>query len=144
MNSLFKIFLLSFVTLSIFSCKGKKGLVEEKDPKDVFYEEGDFEASKHTPLAEKEYKAVAKELCDCSQDLISLREEVKKLTDAGDIEGLNTMMPRMRAASEKMETCVEKLEKKYPALKETGAEEEEKLREALKKHCPELSQIMGE
>ncbi len=121
------------LSLSMFSCKGTK-----KAKTDVTTEEN--------PKEEKTvYENVASDMCDCSKEMIDIVEKIQKASAEGDNETLMALAPKVESLTPAMTECMQGLEKKYPEMEEKkeDAENEEKMKAALKKECPKLYELMN-
>lgn len=101
-----------------------------------------FSACKSEPAKkQKDFDAIAKELCDCMQPLAEWNAKVKEISATQDEEAVKKMFDELGGISEKSYACADKLEQKYG---EITADEEEQAEEALQKACPQIAEFMNQ
>ena len=112
----FPLFILLFLSVTMFSCKGKKMATD--------------------------YDAMAKELCDCMNPLVEMNETIQKLTQAGDTDAVGDMFSKMEAKFTEGEQCALGLQKKYGDM--NTPEQEAKAKAAIRKACPKVADMMDQ
>ncbi|MGK0388021.1 MAG: hypothetical protein ACI94Y_000749 [Maribacter sp.] len=128
MKSFKYLFIIMFATAALVGCK-KKASVDEGDTTTPEVSTGiDFDA-------------MAKEMCDCTNDLINILEKQKALTAAEKTEDLLALTTEMAPKAEKMGTCITALQAKYPGIDGDEAQEA-KATAALTRNCPGYARIV--
>lgn len=86
------------------------------------------------------YDNMAKELCVCNQDLISMYQEIQEMMSQEKQAEAMAMLDQFDLVAEAQETCAAKVFEQYG---EPETEEEEAAAmEALEQHCPALVEML--
>ncbi|MEM6317320.1 MAG: hypothetical protein AAF960_06600 [Bacteroidota bacterium] len=89
----------------------------------------------------KDYDQMAKDLCGCMRPLADINTRIKKLVREGKTDQVASLFTEVERLSKDGEACANSLEKKYGAVE---GESETKASAALKKHCPDIAQMLEE
>ena len=129
MKSFKYLFIIMFATAALVGCK-------KKDASNT------GETSTPEVSTGIDFDAMAKEMCDCTKDLVSAMDKQKELTAAGKTDELLALAAEMAPKAVEMEACMAKLQTKYPGIDGDEANEA-KAEAALAKNCPGYAK-MGE
>lgn len=90
---------------------------------------------------EKEYDAMAKDLCKCMRPLADMNTRVKRLMRQNKMQEVQALFSQLEKMAEEGEVCTEDLEIKYGVIE---GEKEEKANKAMKNHCPDIAQMLAD
>lgn len=88
------------------------------------------------------YDQMAKELCTCNQELISMYQEIQNLMMQEQQEEAMTLLDQFDVVAEAQEACASKVFQKYG--EPSTPEEEEMAMKALQTHCPALVNMLSD
>lgn len=95
-----------------------------------------------TETKQERLDKMAVEFCDCSNDMLDLLDRVDKYSKENNIEELGKMMVEIEQVEQDMDSCLEKLEKKYPELSKANNDKE--TMNAIKRNCPRMAKALQE
>ena len=85
-----------------------------------------------------DYEGRAKDICNCSSELVQLNKKLQQLKNAGDFEKMQDLISDLTDISEKQRDCIEQLNAKYP----TVTDSDEQAFKALQAVCPEMAALV--
>lgn len=86
-----------------------------------------------------DYDQMAKDLCSCMRPLADVNKKIKTLVAEGKVEEVAAIFADVEKIAKEGEACAKVLEDKYGVVE---GESEIKASAALKKHCPEISEML--
>jgi hypothetical protein len=86
------------------------------------------------------YDNLAKDICNCAKDILSINSEIRYLHERQNGNGLVRLKAQIPDAYKEFNTCMARLEKKYKG--KNVDEDHDAAYAALKKHCPGLVELM--
>ncbi len=86
-----------------------------------------------------DYDQMAKDLCSCMRPLADMNKKIKNLVNEGKTEEVAQLFAEVEEIAGKGEACALSLEERYGAVE---GESETKASAALKKHCPDIAEML--
>ena len=86
-----------------------------------------------------DYDAMAKDLCNCMRPLAEINQEIKKRIAEGQTNEIADLLTKVEQLSIEGESCAGALEDKYGEIK---GEAETEATAALKRHCPDIAEML--
>ncbi len=100
--------------------------------------QGQEQAGNVSKNIDKNYDELAKEYCQCSEEIINLNKKMQKMNEEGHYEDMGDLLSEIESKSGKQLACKEQLEQKYSTKIDSSAA----VLSALKKNCPALGNFM--
>ncbi len=93
-----------------------------------------------SPIQESKHDRIAKEICDCSNEVVIFLEKVE-MKESGEYAFTEKEINRMEPLMDDFLKCIQGLADKYPTYGE-DPEEEALAMNALKRRCPPVYQVI--
>ena len=88
-----------------------------------------------------DYDQMAKDLCSCMRPLADMNKQIKDLVAEGKTDEVSKLFAEVEKIAGEGEVCALSLEDKYGVVE---GESETKASAALKKHCPDIAQMLDQ